>query len=44
MNQEILGNFCGTSFFEKVFSNLVKLQKNDRGNQNWQISTNEIAN
>ena len=26
------------------FSNLVKLQKNDRDYQNWEILTNEIAN
>ena len=42
--QEILGNFRGKLLLEKVFSKLVKLQKNDRDYQNLQILTNEIAN
>ena len=29
-DSKILGNFCGALFFEKVFSNLVKLQKNEK--------------
>ena len=30
MVQEILGNFCGTQFLEKVIFNWIKLQKNKR--------------
>ena len=42
--QEMLRKFCYIYFLEKVFYNLVKLQKNDKDYQNWQILTNENAN
>ena len=38
------GIFTARNFSKKFSSNCVKLQKNDRSYQNWQISTNEIEN